>query len=96
VADQAHPGGPAGAEPYLGSRIEKLLAEDPRTSELGIQVRVTGDRVFLRGEVACGDRRARVEEVVREVAPDLDIVDDLAVTDEGMPATGPGEPEVLR
>lgn len=85
-----------GAEPYLGSRIEQRLAEDPRTSELGIRVTVSGDRVFVRGEVACADRRNRVIEVVRELIAGLDIVDDLTITEVGLPAGGPGEPEVLR
>jgi len=57
---------------------------------------VSGDRVFLRGEVACADRRGRVVEVVRELVPDLDIVDDLTITEVGLPAGGPSEPEVLR
>ncbi len=57
---------------------------------------MSGDRVFLRGEVACADRRGRVVEVVRELVPDLDIVDDLTITEVGLPAGGPSEPEVLR
>jgi hypothetical protein len=57
---------------------------------------VTGDRVFLGGEVACADRRARVVEVVRELVPDHHVVDDLTVTEDGLPTAGPGEPEVLR
>jgi hypothetical protein len=72
------------------------LAEDPRTAELGIHVRLAGDRVFVSGEVACADRRARVVEVVHELAPELMIVDDLTVTEASLPGGRADEPEVLR
>jgi hypothetical protein len=69
MAHETRAGDGAGVEPYLGSRIEQRLAEDPRTAELGIHIRVAGARVFVSGEVACADRRARVVEVVHELAP---------------------------
>jgi osmotically-inducible protein OsmY len=69
---------------YVASRIREALAEDERTTELGIRVLVRGDRVFLQGQLSGEPRRKRVHEVVREVAPDLEIHDELSVvgTDE--------------
>lgn len=64
---------------YVASRIREALAEDERTTELGIRVLVRGDRVFLQGQLSGEPRRERVHEVVREVAPDLEIHDELSV-----------------
>ena len=87
-----------GAVPhYFGSHIEQQLAEDARTSELGIQVTVLGDRVLLRGEVAGAERRARVDEVVRALIDGfggkLTVVDEITVTSAPEPAED--EREVL-
>jgi hypothetical protein len=64
---------------YVASRIREALAEDARTTELGIRVLVRGDRVFLQGQVSGQARRERVLEVVHESAPKLEIHDELSV-----------------
>lgn len=70
-------------------RIQRALATDTRTGELELDVRIAGGRVFLTGAVATSERREAVERVVREVAPDLEVHNELSVTEEQGP--GPAE-----
>jgi hypothetical protein len=42
-------------------------------------VRLAGGRIFLTGAVAAAERRAAVEEVVREVAAGVEVVNELTV-----------------
>ncbi len=51
-------------EAYLVERVREALAHDPRVSELGISVRVAGDRVLLTGDVATPERKAAATDVV--------------------------------
>lgn len=75
---------------YLIGHIQEALATDPRTGELELDVRIAGGRVFLTGGVATEERRKAVEDVVRDVVPDLDVANELSVTVETEP--GPEEP----
>ena len=56
---------------------------------------VTSGRAVLHGEVASAERRATVVSKVAALAPDLEVVDDLVVTEQLL-SEGPGSPEVLR
>lgn len=76
------------APEYLIGRIHQALATDHRTGELELDVRLAGGRIFLTGGVATDERRGAVEEVVREVAPDMEVVNELTVTDEAPPGEG--------
>lgn len=76
---------------YLIGRIQKALATDPRTGELELDVSLAAGRLFLSGAVATSERRLAVEEVVREVAPDREVVNELSVSGE----VGPGGSERL-
>ena len=81
----------SGQQPeYMVARIQDALATDPRTGELELDVRIAGGRVFLVGAVATAERRQAVERVVRDVVPDLDVVNQLSVTEGQQP--GPSEP----
>ncbi|HEX2026104.1 MAG TPA: BON domain-containing protein [Actinomycetota bacterium] len=74
---------------YLIARIQKALATDDRTGELELDVRLAGGRIFLSGTVATDERCRAVEEVVREVAPGRDVVNELSVSpEEAMPGEG--------
>jgi BON domain-containing protein len=75
---------------YLVGRIQQALATDPRTGELELDIRIAGGRVFVIGTVATRERCESVLAVVRETAPDLDVQDQLSVTEEQTP--GPSEP----
>ena len=64
---------------YLAGRLQRTLAEDPRTAEQEIRVRVVGDDVYLSGQVSCPRRRGRVLDVAREQLPGYRIHDELSV-----------------
>lgn len=66
---------------YVAADIKSRLAEDPRTLELGIQVDVRGDVVFLRGNVASPQRRELIEAVAREAAGGRRIANDVTVVE---------------
>jgi osmotically-inducible protein OsmY len=74
------------APQYSAARIQQAVAEDARTTELGIKVTVRPGHVFLRGEVMSPVRRERLTEVVAELAPDLQIHNEVRVADVPEPA----------
>jgi hypothetical protein len=65
---------------YHAGRIERALAGDPRTHELGVRVDVERGTVYLRGEVAGDHRRELVADVARDAAPELSVRNEVAVT----------------
>ena len=65
-----------------GRRLERALVDDERTHELGVHVLAVGDRIVAQGEVASEERRQRVLEVLREAAPDQQVVDQLTLSAE--------------
>jgi hypothetical protein len=71
----------------LARDLERVIAADPRTNELGIRIQVRGDHLVVSGEVASEERRGTVLEVVREHATGLEIVDYIMLS-----APGPGGP----
>jgi hypothetical protein len=73
------------SEQYLAANLRRAVAEDPRTAELGVRITVRGGHVMLSGDVACEQRRALVEEVLHEAAPELKILNDVRVTPAGEP-----------
>jgi osmotically-inducible protein OsmY len=64
---------------YVAERIRSALASDRRVSEIGIGVKIVGNRVQLSGAVATRERRALVEEVVHELLPHHDVQNDVVV-----------------
>jgi osmotically-inducible protein OsmY len=76
---------------YVAARIQRALAEDERTNELGIRVDVRGDQVFLRGQVSCDERRHGIEDVAREAAPGLTVHNEVQLLE----VRDPGEEEHL-
>jgi osmotically-inducible protein OsmY len=76
---------------YLVQRLRRALAEDPRTAEMGIQVKVRGLAVFLTGEVATQQRCEQLVEVLTEAAPELTVHNDVHV----VPAKAPEGHEEL-
>jgi uncharacterized membrane protein len=76
---------------YDAGTIERALAEDPRTHELGIRADVRDDVVYLRGEVACEERRQLIADVVADAAPHLTVRNEVAVA----VVQPPGEEEKL-
>ena len=64
---------------YVAERIRSALAADPRVAELGIAVKIVGDRVQLGGAVATLDRRRLVEEIVQQLMPAHQVQNDIQV-----------------
>jgi osmotically-inducible protein OsmY len=76
---------------YLMERIREALAEDSRVGELYVTVTIAGDRIFLNGAVATEERQRAMEEVVKELVPDLTVCNQTTVN----PRTEPSEVEKL-
>jgi osmotically-inducible protein OsmY len=66
---------------YIAGQVERALAQDERTHELGVQVEVDGGVVVLRGEVAGEQRQRLVAQVATEAAPGLAIRNEVSVTE---------------
>ncbi|MDV7242362.1 MULTISPECIES: BON domain-containing protein [Rhodococcus] len=71
---------------YLVAHLRRALAEDPRTSELGVRISVRANQVYLSGEVSCAHRRDDLEVVVREHLPTMSVRNDVQVVDSREPA----------
>ena len=73
--------------PYLIGHIQDALAADDRSRELGVDVTLAGPepRVVLTGTVSTKTQRRAIGDVVAEVAPGYEVVNELAVvsSDEG-------------
>jgi len=67
------------SDPYLAERIRTAIAQDPRVNELGINVALVGDHVFVTGTVPTPERRDAVGAVVGELFPDLAVHNDVTV-----------------
>lgn len=88
MADPTHQSGTGPqhqAPEYVAARLHRALAEDPRTAEQGVQVRVRGDVVVLDGEVGNTERRQTLEDVVHELLPDARVHNDVHVTHPSQP-----------
>ena len=64
---------------YRAERVRAALASDPAVCELGIDVVIVYDRIVLRGTVTSDRRKAEIFALVRKLAPDLEIGDELRV-----------------
>jgi osmotically-inducible protein OsmY len=86
-----------GEDLYLAKTIEESIADDERTAELGVHVRVRAGHVVLRGTVASPARKDAAAAVAAEHAPGHEIVNKIAVVDPGVSAPGraPAE-EIVR
>jgi osmotically-inducible protein OsmY len=67
---------------YIAEQVERALALDERTHELGVHVEVDGGAVVvLRGEVAGTQRQRLVAQVAAEAAPGLAVRNEVSVTE---------------
>jgi len=76
---------------YLVQHVREALAEDPRVSELHVEVTVTADRVFITGAVPTEERRDVIAAVVRELLPEHQVSNHVTVE----PISGAPEVERL-
>jgi osmotically-inducible protein OsmY len=74
------PGGAGrwGEPGYLAAHIQERLSS--HAHELGIQVDVRGEVVYLRGEVVTEERRREVEEAARGAAEGRTVRNEVSVT----------------
>ena len=77
---------------YLVQHVREALAHDPRVGELELGVDLRGSRLFVTGEVLTEERRAAVEQVVRELSPDLEVHNQVRVAE---PPAGDPDVEVV-
>jgi BON domain len=65
---------------YTDAHLQRVLAEDVRIAELGIDVIVSrDDTIVLSGQVESADRCQAIEDRVREECPDCRIVNEIVV-----------------
>ena len=82
----------AGDEPeYLIARVSEALAEDPRVSEVELDIDVEDGTVVIRGSVPTEERRRGVDDVMEERFPELDARNEVTVLEAPEP---PAEEEV--
>ncbi len=65
---------------YAAAHLHEILAQDPRTNELDIEVKQDGDKILLRGEVATHTRKEAVGRITRERFPGFVIENQIRVT----------------
>ncbi|WP_067813795.1 BON domain-containing protein [Nocardia inohanensis] len=70
---------------FLLARLRRLLAEDEPAGPPEIEVSVRGRVVVLAGEVTSPCRRARMENLVREMLPRIDIRNEIRVRSPELP-----------
>jgi osmotically-inducible protein OsmY len=58
---------------YLATHLREALAEDPRVHEPQLRVTVRGGRIQVTGDVPTPERRAAVVEVIRGIAPTMQV-----------------------
>lgn len=68
-------------DPYLPARIKDALAQDPRTGEQDVKIMVEDKRILLRGDAATQDHKDQTEKVVREIAPEFKVDNQMRVRD---------------
>jgi hypothetical protein len=70
---------------YLIARVGQALADDPRVSELELDVDIEGDTVVVRGVVPTEGRRRGVDRVLEERFPDLRSRNEVTVLERAGP-----------
>ncbi|MDQ1713527.1 MAG: hypothetical protein QOE45_2977 [Frankiaceae bacterium] len=78
--------GPPDSPEYLAGWLADRLAEDDDVHELGITVRVAGERAFLTGVVGTEERRDLVGRRAAEHVPALTICNEVTVAEYEPPA----------
>ena len=65
---------------YVVEHIRDALAQDRRVGELDVQVKVVGDRIFVKGTVPAAARRDAITTVLREMfGDDAEIQNEVTV-----------------
>jgi hypothetical protein len=78
---------PATPKHYLVAHVRDALALDPEMHEIGIEVRVVGDQIFLHGTVATEERRVRISRALEAQFPEIEIHNQVEVQEQQPPRT---------
>lgn len=76
---------------YILEKVREALVEDPRVSELGLEVKLAGEKLYLTGSVSTDQRRSAISQVAGEVCPGYEVHNETMVT----PISEPTEAEPL-
>jgi hypothetical protein len=76
---------------YLAMRLREALVHDERVSEY-VNVKITGDKVFVTGPASTPERREAITEVIRELVPEMRVCNETTVV---RPGREPEEAEHL-
>jgi len=75
--------------------LERRLAEDDATAELGVHVHQAGSQLIVHGWVSSSQARTRMLAAVREGCPGMPIIDELTSQDSTL-SGGPAPSEEIR
>ncbi len=64
---------------YVAERVRDVLRNDPRVGELDVQVRITGSRVFVTGNVATAERQTAITQIVEELLPEVEVCNETSI-----------------
>ncbi len=64
---------------YVAEHVRDALRNDPRVGELDVQVRITGSRVFVNGNVATAERQKAITKIVEELLPDVEVCNETSI-----------------
>lgn len=64
---------------YDAEHIREQLIADPRINALDVQVSLTGDALVLTGNAATAERKQTIADVVAEMAPGVEVRNDITV-----------------
>lgn len=66
---------------YIVARALDTLANDSRLGETALNVSVTGDKIFVTGDVATSERRDAITKVLTECFDGFEVVNATSVYD---------------
>ncbi len=72
---------------YLVAKLREALADDERTTEQGVRVRVRNNEIYLDGCVAGAEQQEAIRAVVAEAAPGMRVHDETHVASVAAPTT---------
>ena len=64
---------------YTAEHLREALAEDPRVSELGLDVSIRRGEIHVTGTVSTEERREGVDHVAEDVAPGATVRNETTV-----------------
>jgi hypothetical protein len=83
---------PDDPEVYTEAHLVDALATDPRFGELGVTIRIDGERVIVEGVVPTAERRLAAEQIIVEHLPSARVENMIVVEEMSVPGS---EPEII-